>query len=789
MADISKVRMLNGTEYNYKDAKARSDIEGLKADLDAKAVSIDADISDLQEKTLDFTESSSTNFLEVSGDDSYFINPDTDAVVYYGGKNFILLEDMEESTINGVTYSVEDGAISLNGTATAGTFLPLNASPIPISTTGQANIKVWKDGGTASANFSIRLYSGRSATGTLYINGSIYKDFSTRGTSDVEIEITNAPNGNGYLFVFAPSGITFENLVIRPMLTLGNRYTVFNYGYGEIPIAITEKTAVRGRDYCCIQSHDGFTIINTTSKTDNLTDVVYGGNTKSVSGKIIKITDGLPCSKVASITATGNSVKVIGKNLINYHGWFESVTGNPLKYQPIALKPNMNYVYTDAVVDATHMGGYVQVRYGGNTDGTSSVCATIVGASQTRETCFTTPDYDGQYYLRYYGNICAEMRGGEHGDFTHMMLVEGDSVLEDFEEYTETEYSIDSARLTGNSVSYIYTDDLENITVTYHESDNSKSMPYYWQDYMDAKKMDLRKKVLSASMHGLIFSFITDVHIDENTCNSSYLLDYLREEVGIPLTIFGGDLLNYANNEEPEAITQFYRFKKLYVKDSNTLCTPGNHDFYSPLAEGSFYNLFIKPIELMYNTNATNSVKRTYFYIDNASQKARLIFLDSNDWNVEKPAMFEWFVEVLNSIPSGWECVIFSHILERGTYYGNDIPYLASEYNSRNSGSRTLGDNSGTIAYDFTNGAGHVFCAIGGHSHKDYYNDSFGIPVILTTTDCIGNGTVQHAAAISMTKGTATENAFDVFFIDFDAQTIDAVRIGAGEDRHWDFSE
>lgn len=35
MADISKVRMLNGTEYNYKDAKARSDIEELKADLDA----------------------------------------------------------------------------------------------------------------------------------------------------------------------------------------------------------------------------------------------------------------------------------------------------------------------------------------------------------------------------------------------------------------------------------------------------------------------------------------------------------------------------------------------------------------------------------------------------------------------------------------------------------------------------------------------------------------------------------------------------------------------------------
>ena len=42
MADISKVRMLNGTEYNYKDAKARSDIEGLKADLEDLDERVDA---------------------------------------------------------------------------------------------------------------------------------------------------------------------------------------------------------------------------------------------------------------------------------------------------------------------------------------------------------------------------------------------------------------------------------------------------------------------------------------------------------------------------------------------------------------------------------------------------------------------------------------------------------------------------------------------------------------------------------------------------------------------------
>lgn len=42
MADISKVRMLNGTEYNYKDAKARSDIEGLKADLEDLEETVDS---------------------------------------------------------------------------------------------------------------------------------------------------------------------------------------------------------------------------------------------------------------------------------------------------------------------------------------------------------------------------------------------------------------------------------------------------------------------------------------------------------------------------------------------------------------------------------------------------------------------------------------------------------------------------------------------------------------------------------------------------------------------------
>ena len=52
------------------------------------------------------------------------------------------------------------------------------------------------------------------------------------------------------------------------------------------------------------------------------------------------------------------------------------------------------------------------------------------------------------------------------------------------------------------------------------------------------------------SMHGLAFSFFTDVHIDENTCNAAYVLVYLRDQIGIPFKVFGGDILDYSNKEE-----------------------------------------------------------------------------------------------------------------------------------------------------------------------------------------------------------------------------------------------
>ena len=779
----SILQELGNAEDKVMSQKAVSDIVN---ELESEVIyDVKSDISTLQKKTLDFIDGSPTKFVEINNSDRFTIKPQTTA--YYGGKNFFKFEDIPETTINGITYSVTNGVITLNGTALSGTYLPLKAAPIPIDSTGQLNLKVWRDGGSASDNISFILYENPNASGTDFIVAYVYSSFGESGNiSDIESTVKTAPNNNGYLFLVVGSGISFNNLIIRPMLTLADRYKAGDYSYGKTPKKITNETVVRNAKYCCVQAHTDFSIVSEMAKSDSLQKSIYGMNIKASSGKILKILDGVPFSNLVSADTESVRIKVVGKNLINYKGWFETITGNPLIYQPIALRPNTTYIFTNKGTDLTHLRGTIQVRYGGITDTTSTLLAIILGEENAQEISFTTPDYDGQYYLRYYGNLCAEMLEGTHGDFSTMMLVEGDTPLEYFEEYVEGDYLKDSARLSESDISYVYTDNLDTIIIKYYSRIGSKGMPYYWRDYMDAKKMDLRKKLLSMSIHGLAFSFFTDVHIDENTCNSAYLLDYLRDEIGIPFKVFGGDVLNYSNKEETESIIQYYRFRKLYMNDKDTFCTPGNHDFYSPMGRNIFYNVLVKPIELLFNTNGCNTIERTYFYIDNSSQKVRMIFLDSNDWDSEKPVMFNWYVEALNSIPNGWDCVIFSHILERGTYFGNDIPFFAKEYNDRTSGSHALGDGSATITYDFASGTGKVICAIGGHSHKDYSNTDFGFPVILTTTDCVGGVTVQHPT-VPMTKGTITENAFDVFFINLDAKTIDAIRIGAGEDRQWTY--
>ena len=780
----AKQEMAGSAAQIEKNAQGISELKG---DLNR----YEQNIVELSSENVKFKTYKNTKWMEATCENGY-----------YGGKNFLLANN-QTVTLNGVTLTISDGVFTLNGTATANAYILFNVTPFITFPSTSYNIKVFKDSVSISNNFKlITSEVSNFGKGQLPIRFSIYKDFPHDGGNIVDINEKSSATYTmaNYACLYIPSGTVIDNLVMRIMLTLAERYHAGDYEYGIMPKAFNGTLNISDMKSITLQSSYDITVVTKTIEyrklqkdvedlaiikevTDNLFDY------KSASGNIITILDGQKATPLKYCTIDGNKsgkVTIIGKNLIN---WEEMKNYTGIKdpfYIPIHLKPNTVYTYADDSTDKVAKA-FLSIKYGGDTESNSEHLCNLIDTNLAHRNSFTfTTNDETVYYLRAYTSTIANLSNA--GGFDTMRLTEGPNV-EPYEPYMGKEYdiSVEMPKLTLSDVNYLFADG--NIECDYCKSINTASaedMPSYWKTYMDSKKFALQKELATMSMNGIAFSFFTDVHIEENTCNSAYLLDYLRDNIGIPFKVFGGDLLNYSQGNEAEAIGQYYKFKELYVNDDRTFCTPGNHDFYHDLGENIFYNVFVKPLELKNDTNGYNDIKRTYYCIDIIGQKTRMIFFDSNDWSSENPSMFEWLVLSLNSIPVGWNCIIFSHILEISTYFGADIPYFAQQYNLRSTGSKELGDGSGTISYDFTSGTGQVICAIGGHSHKDWSSTKFGLPVILTTTDCIGGVTVEHET-VDMTLNTTTENAFDVFFIDYDARKIKSIRIGAGSDREWTY--
>jgi hypothetical protein len=88
----------------------------------------------------------------------------------------------------------------------------------------------------------------------------------------------------------------------------------------------------------------------------------------------------------------------------------------------------------------------------------------------------------------------------------------------------------------------------------------------------------------------------------------------------------------------------------------------------------------------------------------------------------------------------------------------------------------------GNISVDFTTTTNSLVVHINGHAHRDESHVTNGVLSISTTCDAHLQDD-GHGAVV----GTVTEQAFDVFCIDYDAETITAIRVGRGASRKWSF--
>jgi hypothetical protein len=138
---------------------------------------------------------------------------------YLKSSNLLNIEDKSSTTTNGITYSISNGKITLNGTATSTFAIPLyQSSNTPINTVLCAFNSV-----ALSSNLaSLWVYnSNNQSIGALLINTANNSKKYTESIYKVDLGIT--------------TGATFTNFILSPMLVEGTTIpTTFEPYHGEI---------------------------------------------------------------------------------------------------------------------------------------------------------------------------------------------------------------------------------------------------------------------------------------------------------------------------------------------------------------------------------------------------------------------------------------------------------------------------------------------------------------------------------------------------------------------------
>ena len=318
----------------------------------------------------------------------------------------------------------------------------------------------------------------------------------------------------------------------------------------------------------------------------------------------------------------------------------------------------------------------------------------------------------------------------------------------------------------------------------------SRSLPSYWGTYIDAKAKELSRIASPPVGNGTRFIFITDVHLrnaDGTFRNAGYsplLMQYLHEHCNIGHAFFGGDTLTGSYASLNDAMDDLMLFRNTFSPVWDWMYSVfGNHEYgnnsssLSAMDKSIIYNALIRDKERDYAT--VNPVYGSYV-LDNKSEKIRFICLNLNEGN-NLTQQNDFFCTAMEETPAGWTIVFITHFSledDNGTAKistkltnTNSIVPAIEAYNAR----QVYG------TYDFTTAGAEVACVIGGHTHWDgMVKTSGGVPVIATTCD-------MHTGISGMTKGTVTEQAFDVFTIDTITKTISIKRIGYGADRNYTY--
>lgn len=335
-------------------------------------------------------------------------------------------------------------------------------------------------------------------------------------------------------------------------------------------------------------------------------------------------------------------------------------------------------------------------------------------------------------------------------------------------------------------------DDVLNQKQIFRDLTSAQSdIPTYWIEHIDTKVREIQSALNTASLNSFAFLWITDTHWENNDRNSPVLIKRVMKQANIPFIVHGGDAFNGGKSDTMLKLAAS-SFEALRPEGKLLPVVMGNHDSNLYGDRQFTYKEMLDMVSKV--ENSTESFKFVdypsslawsinYTRSDGASPKVYGFAFDTGTTSTVSRNQIQAFIDLCKN---DGHVIGFMHWAldnQRWSATSSAIGTLADAINQKapNVTVGTYGE------FDLTGVNAHVVCFMSGHEHQDNHRlTTGGTPHIITTCDAgakkANNDTFEYR-----TK-TTTEQAFDVFVIDFDAKIIKDIRIGRGENREFTFS-
>lgn len=427
-------------------------------------------------------------------------------------------------------------------------------------------------------------------------------------------------------------------------------------------------------------------------------------------------------------------------------------------------------------------------------------------------------NYDADTGAYTFVNSTGYINGNKSGEIT---VNEGDCFRFLFRgnpdvDLLENEY--ENLTLYCKSEKIITTDTIDGILDNYEKD----PIPDYWAETIKDKETEIKNIVMEATKADndiAMFFAIADPHYPANTGVSTALIKYLGRRCGIGLTVCLGDLIMDSTESHEEGLQRIQAgIVNLENMSDRMILTQGNHDTNVQISDSNGQLLAERIIfdkewilhtnnKLLNLNNVVFDDLRKAFYYDDDLQKIRFISLDSFEGKAYTitdgvltglslgtmtDRQIKWLESVLSSVPAGYSAITFSH-------YGLYKPYIYNEsenkYVSITMGGIGNSDDVMTAIRKFVNSGGVFIGHFGGHLHHDFVCEKSGLISAQLLNDGMdwrkasyfGEGFEFVGDSPVKTEGTTTECAFDVVIINKTTQHVDLIRVGAGENRKFDY--